>query len=75
MPLLELTPIRDDDEHRETGIATALDHYKFFYRNLWYSFDATDDDSEDWISEHLEHRSGDMQGVREREERSDISIS
>ena len=40
----------------ETAIAVALDHFGFFFAHLWRSFDAGDEETENWLAERMDHR-------------------
>jgi hypothetical protein len=55
---MRLFPILDEGDggDESLSIAVALDHFKFFHDNLWRSWDAGDDECEDWVGEHLANR-------------------
>jgi hypothetical protein len=56
VPLLDLFPILDEENLARCEVASrAIDHCRFFYKNLWRPWDI-DDESEDWLGEHLSDR-------------------
>jgi hypothetical protein len=79
VPLIELQPIMDADSEDESfadelssrmeAVAVALDHYRFFYSNIWRPWDETDD-SDDWVEEHLAFRFGIYQDYLQEGEHS-----
>ncbi|XP_054262874.1 protein nessun dorma-like [Macrosteles quadrilineatus] len=60
IPLIELYPTIEQDNNivlvKLVDTAKAIDSLRFFYNHLWMPWDEDYDDSESWVTSHLEGR-------------------
>ncbi|XP_054275950.1 protein nessun dorma-like [Macrosteles quadrilineatus] len=60
IPLIELYPTIEQDKNNVVeklfDTAKAIDSLRFFYNHLWMPWDENYDDSDSWVTSHLEGR-------------------
>ncbi|XP_008215276.1 protein nessun dorma isoform X1 [Nasonia vitripennis] len=58
VPLLELYPTKEQENTALDVVSTAecIDQLRFFYNYLWMPWDTDDDETIDWVANHLETR-------------------
>lgn len=56
VPVIQLWPLKKQDNPNIIEICNALDVVRFFHMNLYMPWDEAEDDTIDWVEHHLESR-------------------